>query len=379
MVTIRGKEGVRQVLVAANAALQAGEVATADQLIRLYLDDGSSDPALLHTAGLVRMHQQQFVAAVDFFARARAADPGAAPLAFSHGTALRWLGRPAEAVEAFRAAIALQPTFAEAYFEAGTTLQQMGALPEAEEIFRSWLTVLPGHARGQLALADLLLAAGRPQEVETLLQFALAAPLPAQSAGWLLQRLGLALRRQNKNTQALEQYEKSAALHPDPMTDAICVEILQDLKRYDEAAAVSAGLVARHPDNPQWHKFHNDLMYRLRRDDYLKSYDRAPRTAELLLSKAYFLSHEKRAEEAYEAYSEVLKLEPSNRRAVTGLGNALNMMKRHAEARQVYEAALARHGEAVGPSDLRRGSRHPGRRPRADRGTLRKEPQTCAI
>ena len=59
-----------------------------------------------------------------------------------------------------------------------------------------------------------------------------------------------------------------------------------------------ASLVAREPANPQWHKFHNDLMYRLGQRDYLKSYDRAPKTAELLLSKASFLTHEKRGEEA---------------------------------------------------------------------------------
>ena len=59
-----------------------------------------------------------------------------------------------------------------------------------------------------------------------------------------------------------------------------------------------ATLVEREPGNPQWHKFHNDLLYRLGHEDYLKSYDRAPRTAELLLSKAWFLSIEKRGAEA---------------------------------------------------------------------------------
>jgi tetratricopeptide (TPR) repeat protein len=198
MVRIQEKDGVRQVLVAANAALQAGDVAAADRLILPHLDAGSSDPALLHRAGLVRMHQQRFADAVDLFARARAADPGAAPLAFSHGTALRWLERPAEAVDAFRAAIALQPNYAEAYFEAGTTLQQMGALSEAEKIFRTWLTVLPGHVRGLLALADLLLATGRPQEAETVLRSVFVPPLAAETAGLLHQRLGLALRAKTK-------------------------------------------------------------------------------------------------------------------------------------------------------------------------------------
>jgi tetratricopeptide (TPR) repeat protein len=129
------------------------------------------------------------------------------------------------------------------------------------------------------------------------------------------------------------------------MTDATRAEILQRLKRYDEAAVLSSGLVARDPANPQWHKFHNDLMYRLGRDDYLKSFDRAPKTAELLLSKAYFLAHEKRGEEAHRAYSEALALDPDNKTAALGLGNALSIMKRLGEAQQVLDGLLARHGD----------------------------------
>jgi uncharacterized protein (TIGR02466 family) len=86
-------------------------------------------------------------------------------------------------------------------------------------------------------------------------------------------------------------------------------------------------------------------MYRLGNPDYLKSFKRAPRTVELLLSKAYFLAHEKRAEEAHQAYSEALGLEPDNKIAATGLGNTLTMMKRHDEALGVLEGLLAHHGE----------------------------------
>jgi tetratricopeptide (TPR) repeat protein len=157
--------------------------------------------------------------------------------------------------------------------------------------------------------------------------------------------LGLALYRQSKNAQALEQCEKSAALADSTATDAIRAEILQRLKRYEDAARLSASLVAREPDNPQWHKLHNDLMYRLGSPDYLKSFERAPKTIELLLSKAYFLAHEKRAEEAHQAYREVLALEPDNKIAGTGLGNTFAMMKQHGEALGVLEGLLARHGE----------------------------------
>jgi len=86
-------------------------------------------------------------------------------------------------------------------------------------------------------------------------------------------------------------------------------------------------------------------LYRLGDDDYLKSYDRAPKTAELLLSKAYFLSHQKRGEEALQAYRAVLALDPDNKIAATGMASSLNLMQRHAEAQEVLDGLLARHGD----------------------------------
>ncbi|HYS46296.1 MAG TPA: tetratricopeptide repeat protein [Rhizomicrobium sp.] len=345
MATLQAHRNVQQALGLASQALRAGDAEAADRILTPHLERSAADPKLLHVAGLVRMHQQRFEEAADFFAAARAADPREAVLAFSHGTALRWLERPIEAIEAFKDAIKLKPDYAEAYYEAGTALQQLGEAGEAEKIFRQWLTALPDNARGKLALADVLLVLRRLQEAESLLRQALQQPVPQQMRGILHKTLGLALHRQNKDIDALENYEKSAALNPEPTTDAIRAEILQRLKRYEEAAALSSSLVARDPGNPQWHKFHNDLMYRLGRDDYLKSYDRAPRTAELLLSKAYFLSHQKRGEEAYQAYSEALALEPDNQRAAVGMGNTLNMMKRHGEAQNVLDSLLAQHSD----------------------------------
>jgi tetratricopeptide (TPR) repeat protein len=86
-------------------------------------------------------------------------------------------------------------------------------------------------------------------------------------------------------------------------------------------------------------------MYRLRSPDYLRSFDRAPKTIELLLSKAWFLAHERRSQEAHQAYRDVLALEPDNRIANTGLGNTFAMMKQYGEALGVLESLLARHGE----------------------------------
>ncbi|HET7086657.1 MAG TPA: tetratricopeptide repeat protein [Rhizomicrobium sp.] len=342
MVTIAPPTGA--LYARASQLLQAGDAEGADRLLAPCLEEGSSDPRLLHLMGTVRMRQQRFADAARFFAQARQANPDEAVLAFSHGTALRFLEQQREAAAAFQAAIALKPDYAESYFEAASALQQLGETAQAETTLRQWLAVMPEHARGLMALADFLLATKRPQEAEPLLRRALRQPVPPQMRGALLQSLGLALYRQAREQEALEQYEQAAALNPEASADAIRAELLQRLKRYDDAAALSASLVARDPANAQWHQFHNDLMYRLRNTDYLKSYDRAPKTAELLLSKAFFLAHEKRAEEAHAIFREAAALEPDNHRALAGIGNTLNLMKRHAEAQQVLEALLAKQG-----------------------------------
>ena len=334
---------IQHVLAQANQALQAGDPDGADRALAPLLARSPAHPRALHVAGLVRMHQQRFEEAAQFFAQAREADPREAILAFSHGTALRWLEKQREAAAAFKDAAALKPDYAEAYFEAASALQQSGEMEEAESLLRQWLTVLPDHARGLMALTDFLLAAKRPAEAEPLLRRALKQILPQQMRGAFLQSLGLALYRQNRELEALEQYEEASKISSDPAADVIRAEILQRLKRYDEAAALSASLVAREPANAHWHQFHNGLMYRLESDDYLKSFDRAPKTVELLLTKAYFLSSQKRAEETHRTYSEALALDPDNKLAALGLGSSLSMLGRHGEALAALERLLAHH------------------------------------
>jgi tetratricopeptide (TPR) repeat protein len=346
MVTIAPNPSLSRALAQADQALRAGNPAAAERALAPLLDPSGSDPRLLHMMGLARMHGRDFAAAADFFARARAADPKAAALAFSHGTALRWLERPAEAAEAFQAAIGLKPDYAEAYFEAAAVLQQTGRPEEVEAILRAWLRAIPGDPRGVVALADHFLATGQLAQAETILKPAIENPRAASFHALMLQRLGLALRRQNRSEEALTALNRSAGLDPAPFTDAIRAEILQDFQRHDEALSLSRQMVRREPENPQWHKFHNELLYRLRHPDYLKSYDSAPETAALLLSKAYFLSHEKRAQEALDAYTRAAALEPDNKHAAAGAANSLAMLGRHAEAMAAFEQLLAQEKDA---------------------------------
>ena len=91
MVTTEANTPLPQALALADQALRAGDSAGAERVLAPLLPPAGGDPRLLHMLGLVKMHQQDHAQAAGFFARARAADPRAAVLAFSHGTALRWL------------------------------------------------------------------------------------------------------------------------------------------------------------------------------------------------------------------------------------------------------------------------------------------------
>ncbi len=347
MVSIQEKNGVQEVLAAASAALQKGDVAGADRIMAPHLGPSAADPALLHMAGLVRMHQQRFEDAAACFARARAADPRAAELAFSHATALQWLGRPQEALAALKDAIRLKPDYAEAYFEAGNTLKRLNRLEDAEAMLRDWAGVMPANAQARLELGGVMLDQGRPEEAATIFAGALQQPASDQVKGALHYNYGLALARQRRADQALEHLARAKALNPAlPHSDAVRAEILQEMKRYDEALAISRQMIAQDPANPEWHKFHNEILYRLdRRDEYLKSYDSAPKTAPLLLSKAFFLSHEKRGEEALETYQDAARLAPTDRLAAAGVASALTMLGRYDEALSAFDALLARHDQ----------------------------------
>lgn len=346
MITPPVKDNVRQAVALAGQALEAGNSQGAERRLAPLLQQAGGDPRLLHMAGLVRMHQQRFEEAAGFFARARTADPDAAALAFSHATALQWLERNEDALHALREAIRLKPDHAEAYHQAGAILRRQGRPGDAEELFRGWAHARPDDVQAKDALAGLLLETGRPQEAESILAPALEAFASAPVKGALHYNYALALTRQQKNEEALAHLAKAKALNPALRTsDAVRAEILQEMQRHDEALAISRQMIAEDPANPEWHKFHNDLLYRLgRSDEYLKSYDAAPRTAPLLLSKAFFLSHERRAEEALETYQEAARLAPDDRRATAGAANALTMLGRYAEAGAAFDLLLAHHG-----------------------------------
>jgi len=192
----------------------------------------------------------------------------------------------------------------------------------------------------------VLMEAGKPGDAETLLRRALNEVSDKKTEANLRNGLAWAIRRQNRHDQALAEFEAVRRLGPAlPFVDIQRAEIMQDLRRYDEAPGIFETALAREPLNPHLHRAYNDLLYRLgRKQDFLASYDRAPKNRALLLDKAAFLTQDNRAAEAHDVYREMLAKDPGDATAATGAARMLSQLGRHSEASRAFDAVLARQG-----------------------------------
>jgi len=246
------------------------------------------------------------------------------------------------AVQSFEAAIRLKPDFADAYYELGSACHRLGQCDAAINAFNLLLALAPGHVPAKLGLGAVLIDAKRPRDAESPLRQALFEPGPAPLKAALHVNLGLALRRQRRDQEALAHYDQAGRLNPALKEVAIHrAGALQNLNRHDEALAEYRRALSGDPLNPLLHHYYNELLYRLgRSDEYLKSYDRAPKSRDLQRAKALFLRQSDRSEEAYGLYRDLLARDPTDSVCIAGAAEALIALQRLGEAAQELDNAL---------------------------------------
>jgi tetratricopeptide (TPR) repeat protein len=348
MVTRAPSPAVQHVLATATQALQAGNLMAAEvALAPLFSGMLPADPDLLNIAGTLRMNQGRLDEAAALFGRAAAKAPREPTFNFNLGLTLSRLGRLEEAETAFRTTLKYKSDFVQALFELGALLHRTGRFDEAEACIRQVLKHVPGQAHAELALAAILVDAGRPNEAEDAARRGLAAAGERNPTAQLYLQLAQALRRQRKDAEALAALENAEAMQPTlPGLARHRAETLQNLSRFDEAVAILEKELRRTPADPGLHLDYNALLYQLNRNgDFLKSYERAPESRELLLGKAFLLAREKHYEEAHAIYARLQARDPNDRLAAIGAAQIMTAMGRHDESLALFEAVLARHGD----------------------------------
>jgi len=305
-------------------------------------------PSALHLLGVLRVRQHRLPEAVELLARSVTIQPHEAQSQFNLGKVQSALGRQAEAADALRAALTLDPRLIDANLLLAKVLHGLGQFDEAIESYRNFLAAKPGHVPARLGLGHALVATGRPQEAEPLLATLLAETSDPRLCAEIHCALAR-LRRQHRPHLALEHLEKAQALDPDLTgLERERAGLLEDLHRFGEAKTAYKEILEREPLNAKAHCDYNELLYRLDdAEEFLVSYDRAPRSRELMLAKAQFLLNTDRFAEAERCYRDVIARYSSSKEAALGVGLALVKSGNHAEAAAMLEEVARKFPDSV--------------------------------
>jgi tetratricopeptide (TPR) repeat protein len=337
---------IQHVLATATRALQTGNPAAAEMALTPFFSRQlPATPDLLNIAGTLRMTQGRLAEAAGLFDLAVQAAPDEPTFTFNLGLAQSRLGRNDEAESALRATLKSNRDFVPALFELGALLHRTGRLDEAERDFRRILQ-LGQNAHAALALAAILVDAGRPDDAEIAARNGLLSATEKRLKAQLSLQLALALRRQRKDGEALAALDNAEAADAGlPGLARHRSETLQNLNRFDEALALLEKEISRTPADPALHLDYNALLYQLgRSEDFLKSYERGPESRDLLLGKAFLLAREKRFDDAHAIYERLRARTPDDRLATIGAAQVMTSMGRHGEALALFESVLARDG-----------------------------------
>jgi tetratricopeptide (TPR) repeat protein len=325
--------------------LQNGNPAAAEDVLKPLLMGGVPD-ALVAMLAMIRAQKGRFAEAAPLFERARRIYPQDTRFVFLHGAALAGMGDLEQAVAAFQEAVKREPQAVPAYLSLGDAQRKLRRLPEAQATFRKLLRLMPDNADALLALSSVLMEMGQAGDAEAPLRKALLHVQDKKAQAALHNNLSVCLTGQNRTDEALESVERAQALAPElPDMDQRRIDLLSKLGRFQDCEVVYKKLLDRNPTDPHLHRAYNSLLYRLgRTEDYLTSYDSAPQTRELMLSKAALLMLQKRSNEAQDIFNKLLSRDPLDMAAASGWANSLLLQERYAESVVAFEAMMSRRG-----------------------------------
>jgi tetratricopeptide (TPR) repeat protein len=322
------------------ALFKRGDVAGAEDILIKLPQDASA----LHLLGVMRVHQQRLTEAAELLVRSVALQPKEAQAHLNLGKVLGTLGRHDEAMDALRRSLSLEPSLAEAGLALARSQHASGQMDSAIFSYQAFLAARPGHARAVLELADVLVAVRRPQEAETVLSDALATATDRKLSTDLKAALARATRK-TKPADALTYTNEALALDGSRVELSYSrLTLLEDLRRYDDAKKGYRELLEQDPANPELHRSYNSLLHRLgEEDEFLISYDRAPRLQNLVLDKANFLLSAGRHTEAGECFKAVATRYGDSKLTALGIGQALLKAGDVSSAMAVFQDAARRY------------------------------------
>ncbi len=343
---------VAEMLRAAKAHHQAGQLAEAEQLYRRILQADPRQAEALHLLGLIAHQVGRRDVAIDYMTAAIALDASQPSFHSNLGEVYRGEGRLAEAQACYQRAVRLQPRFAAAHYNLGLLFQNQGLAADAEHCYRQAIAAQGDYAEAYNNLAAVLRDQARYVDALEACQAALRlrgdyaealnnlggvlvdlrrfdealAPLKQSLAlqgesAEVYYNLGNALRGTRQVGQAAACYHEALRLQPDfVMARSNLATLLWDEGHLAPAAQMLEALVEEHPDL-------NDARNNL--------------------GSVY--QYQGRAAEAAASFEEVLRRDPEYRQVRYNLGMVYLTQGRFAEGWEQYQW---RYGAKVQPREF---------------------------
>ena len=369
---------MNNVLRAAIAAHQAGQLANAARLYQEVLTQEEANAEALHMLGVLYHQQADHARAIELMGRAVAHQPnnpafhanlaeayraigqyeraaGCCRVAISLrpnypealanlGLALEGMGLRDEAITQYENALRLRPDFVAAHTNLGNVARELGRLDQALAHFRQAVRIDPGHAAAQSNLGQLLLDRGLP--LEALPHCEEAVRLQPNLAS-LHHNLGNALRVLGRYTEARGAYNEAIRLAPGLAKAHAHLGVTLGLDgHFSHAAAWLKRAQELDPTDPTIPEFLGELYVACEEfGEAVPHYERAialvpePRFM-LHLSLGLAFQEDGRLEKAGEQYQIAYRLQPGSGMVLNYLGGYHEERGELAQAEAAYRQAL---------------------------------------
>ena len=288
---------------------QKGDLAGAEARYRAVLERLPQHVHALQGCGIVASQRGDFTAALGWFDKTIAADPGNDLAHFNRGLAAEKLSRSADAHASFAAAIALKPDYVDAYHHRGLVAMALAQYADAIRDFDATLKANPN-------LTDV----------------------------WV--ERGIAFWRLADLTQALDSYDRALALRPDLVAAHINRGVvLRELQRFPEALASLDEAIRLSPTHGGAYNNRGTVLLALGDPvAALASFEVAvhlqPDNINALNNRGVAMDVLRRSEAAVAIFDTILRLNPNYTEAHFNRGNALKSLLRFEEAVVDFQKAV---------------------------------------
>jgi tetratricopeptide (TPR) repeat protein len=321
-------------------------------------EEEGPQPELAKAEDLIQ--KQDYTESESVLQKLVAGDPENYVAWFDLGFVENALGKPQESIAAYRKSVAAKPNVFESNLNLGLQLAKAGQ-PDAEKFLRAATQLTPtshvaeGQARAWLSLAHLL-EPTKPEESIAAYHHA-ADLLPKDVEPHL--SAGLLLEKQNKFSDAEQEYRKALAIDPASSEATIgLANIYMRGRRFPDAEAELRKIVAAHPEQAGAHVQLGRVLAAQEKNDAAiaelqEALKRTPADTALQRDLADLYSSAGKNDQAEAAYRTLANAHPDDAELHHSLGVSLLKQKKFADAQKEFlQTVKLRPGFAAAYGDL---------------------------